>query len=392
MPQTDLIRRARSESGNILVLTALSLVVLLGITALAIDGSYGYSERNRMAAAADAASKSAAYQLKYGYGDLQAYANREVVMHGFTPGSDVTVTVNTPPSYLVTSPFYNQPGFVEVVVSGTRQTFFGNILGFANLTPLARSVAGTAQPSSCLIAMDDLTFGNTTFTMNGCGASVGGDLSGTNPNAEVTGTPVPPVSVTGTCSGYCSSMGVLATSQPAPIDPFAGLPSPTVAGTCGPATINPLPPGCYTTIPGTITNFTGGGIYKVTGLIDITSSLAGSNMLLYLTSTASINGGNNGTLTISAGNTAPYAGIAIYGDAGSQINAGNAFELNITGALYMPDSDLTFNNHLQIDNTNCTLIIVNSLDIDNGNSQILNTSGCAGSFSNAAFLGVAISE
>ena len=175
-------------------------------------------------------------------------------------------------------------------------------------------------------------------------------------------------------------------------DPFAGLPSPTVAGTCGPATINPLPPGCYTTIPGTITNFTGGGIYKVTGLIDITSSLAGSNMLLYLTSTASINGGNNGTLTISAGNTAPYAGIAIYGDAGSQINAGNAFELNITGALYMPDSDLTFNNHLQIDNTNCTLIIVNSLDIDNGNSQILNTSGCAGSFSNAAFLGVAISE
>lgn len=392
MPKNPSSRRLRSEAGNVLILTALSMTVLLGVVALAIDGSNGYTERTRMAAAADAAAKSAAYQLKYGYGDLQAFANREAVMHGFTPGVDATVSVYSPPSWLATSPFYNRAGFVEVVITGNRQTYFGNILGFGNIAPLARAVAGASQPASCLITMQNLTFGNTEFTMNGCGASVGGNLAGTNPNAEVTGTPVPPVSVTGTCTGYCGSMGVLATSQPAPIDPFAGLASPTVAAACVPATVNPLPPGCYTTIPGTITQLTGGGTYKVTGLIDITSSLTGSNMLLYLTSTASINGGNNGTLALSANNTVPYAGIAIYGDPGSQINAGNAFELNVTGAVYMPGSDLVFNNHLQIDNTNCTLFIVRSLDIDNGNSQILNTSGCAGSFSNAAYLGTAISE
>src|SRR4051794_31019421 len=49
-----------SEHGSILVMTALTLVVLLGITALAIDVGFWYDLRNRMQGAADVAARSAA--------------------------------------------------------------------------------------------------------------------------------------------------------------------------------------------------------------------------------------------------------------------------------------------------------------------------------------------
>ena len=76
-------RRARSESGSIIILTALSMVLMLGILAFAIDTSLLYAERNRMAAAADAAAKSAAMEyLRKSTSDLQAFANREVLVNG----------------------------------------------------------------------------------------------------------------------------------------------------------------------------------------------------------------------------------------------------------------------------------------------------------------------
>jgi len=90
----------RSESGSIIILTALSMVVLLGIVALAVDASFMYTERNRMASAADAAAKSAAFENhRNPSSDLQAYANREVVQHGFDPdpAGTTVVTVNRPP-------------------------------------------------------------------------------------------------------------------------------------------------------------------------------------------------------------------------------------------------------------------------------------------------------
>ena len=56
------------ERGSIVLLTALSMVVLLGMVALAVDGSYLYTELNRMSAAADAAAKSAALERRLSAG------------------------------------------------------------------------------------------------------------------------------------------------------------------------------------------------------------------------------------------------------------------------------------------------------------------------------------
>src|SRR5207245_2941529 len=52
------------ERGSILIMTALTLTGMLGVTALALDAAYMYDQRNRMGAAADGAALAAAQEYK----------------------------------------------------------------------------------------------------------------------------------------------------------------------------------------------------------------------------------------------------------------------------------------------------------------------------------------
>jgi hypothetical protein len=101
-----------------------------------------------------------------------------------------------------------------------------------------------------------------------------------------------------------------------------------------------------------------------------------------------------GTLVLSAGNNADaYAGIAIYGDAGTyfDMDTANGVTLRIDGAVYMPGTDVSFKNHLNISNSQCNLWIVKSFYVTDGNGT-MDTSGCDEHFNNAGFLGVALAE
>ncbi len=157
--------------------TAVSLVGLLGIAALSIDAAYMYDRRAAFA------------KLRNGASNLQAFANREVVVMGLGPvvscGSTggTSVCVNQPPS---SGPFAGNPNFVEAIVSEqSTATFFGKVLGWATGSPGARAVAGVSNPAYCLIVMEDMEVGNTCpggspdqFLLNGCGVAVGHNLHG----------------------------------------------------------------------------------------------------------------------------------------------------------------------------------------------------------------------
>src|SRR6185436_19755627 len=57
-----LFRKSRSsDSGSVLVMTAIALPVLIAFAALSLDVGYIYDYRQRMSAAADAAATSAAF-------------------------------------------------------------------------------------------------------------------------------------------------------------------------------------------------------------------------------------------------------------------------------------------------------------------------------------------
>ena len=59
------ISRARddSESGVVLIIFALAMVIILGMIAIAIDGGYGFVQNRRAQNAADFAAFAAAQQL-----------------------------------------------------------------------------------------------------------------------------------------------------------------------------------------------------------------------------------------------------------------------------------------------------------------------------------------
>jgi hypothetical protein len=240
------------------MMTALALTAMLAITALSIDAAFMYDTRNRMGAAADAASLAAAQELKRSANaNLQRYANREVAMHGFNPGDGATiVTVNNPPA---NGPFNcaNSPAdchkYVEVLVSRPMSTFFARMFGSTTMNVGSRAVAGPGgDVHGCIYALS--TTGNSAFpialnvasatiqvpdcsvvsnddfsvpsgsTVNAKSISVGGTcLDGPSPCTDTGGT------VTCAAGGNCPQVGVGATP-----DPLADMDQATLFGTSWP--------------------------------------------------------------------------------------------------------------------------------------------------------------
>jgi Flp pilus assembly protein TadG len=397
------------ESGSILILTALSMVVLLGIAALAVDASFMYDKRNRLHAAADAGAKSAAFELQRNSSisltDLRTFANQQVSAHGFNPAGTTSVVVNHPPA---SGAFTGNAGYVEVIVSEPTSTFFGKILGWASMTPGARAVAGTSNNLACITTLApsrtspfySLEIGNSTFTLNGCGVAVGGNLGGSNPNSTINGAPLPSVGVVGTCSGTCGNcslptssrcMGKLTTGAPQPSDPLSGLTAPTNPGGCIAGVAATLSPGCYTSIASSVRTLTP-GIYYVTGKVTA-SNLTGTDVMIYLTGAGQMSAGNNDDLHLSAPTSGPYTGIAIFQDPSdtNDFSTGNSFTMDVSGAVYMPGADVNFANHLSFGGSTCSVFIAHSLNTNNGSGQLTNA-GCATTYAGAAFLSVSIAE
>lgn len=388
-------RPSDKESGQILVLTAVTMVALLAIASLSLDASYMYDKRNRLHAAADAAAKSAAIEVvrnpSVTQASLEAFADQQVAAHGLTPsrlGGTTSVVINRGPS---SGSFAGNTNYVEAIVSEATETFFAKIIGWNSMTPRATAVAGSGNPANCMITVQNLTIGNSTITMNGCGVGVGGNLSGGNPNSTINGTPTPSVGVTGTCSGTCSAMGTLTTGAPRPTDPLAGLAAPTNPGGCVAGVAATLGPGCYSSIASTVTTLTA-GVYYITGNVDV-SNLTGTNVMLYLTGSGRISAANNKEIHLTAPTSGTYKGIAIFQDPSDTLNfnVGNSFDIDVTGAIYMPGTDVITGNNINFIATQCTLFIAKSVNIPNGNGTMSN-SGCGGLYGGALFLSVTIAQ
>src|SRR5690348_12550488 len=114
------LRRSRTRRGTVAVLVAVSLTVLVAVTAIALDGGLLLDSRRRAQAGADAAALAAAADLFKQYpvnggtdpgGTAQHTAKSTAAANGFQDGDgDDTVTVNIPPA---SGPFAGQAGYVE---------------------------------------------------------------------------------------------------------------------------------------------------------------------------------------------------------------------------------------------------------------------------------------
>ena len=140
------------ESGQIAVLAALSMTVIFGFMALAIDVGMMFNVKRKLQNGVDAAATSAAidYMFNASKTTATAAANSAITANKI---SGATVKVNFHPN--ITSPYHNSNLYVEVIASVPDPTFFMGFFNKKYVTIAARAVAGMpGQGNACVIVLN----------------------------------------------------------------------------------------------------------------------------------------------------------------------------------------------------------------------------------------------
>ena len=385
----------RSEDGFVILTVVLALVFLLGFAGLAVDmGFFRYLKRTAQnaadAGAVGAAMAMAAIPAESGVTGGRADAAR----NGFTHGTD-GVAVNSPP----TSGFYaGNSGFVEVIVTQPKPTYFMNALGVDSATISARAVGYVEESGSgCVYVLSPdakLAFtvtGSSTLNVS-CGIYVNSNNANDAMNVS-TGSCVSATEIA-VVGGVDDQSGGCVTPTPVPMatpqsDPLAGIPEPTM-GPCDYTGLQICDSGTCTFDPGV---YCGGIKVASSGTLGIFNPgeyiLAGGGLLIkggadaygdgvtfYSTNGPFddykpyyVTGGSSTVFKAPTDSSNPRVGMlfmtdrSIYTTKSHQV--GGHSDMIIDGTIYMPGVNLTYNGG-STGSGNYTLIVVDTLNVEGG--------------------------
>ena len=354
----------QSRRGSVATLMALSLPVLIGVAALALDGGLLFIQRRQAQTMAEAISMAAAYQLYLNSSNTSgATAAATAMASNYGLASP---TVNSPPT---SGPFANKAGYVQVSVTTSSNRLFSAIWGAGTTSVSASAVAGSASAPYSTAAVLLLSSSGTAMTLSSTTsitAKNGSIIVDSTANTAVvssgsTSITAPVLEHSGK-NAYTgtnpNNATVTNTGQANTPDPLAAIAAPSSSGMTvqsnsaialsGSSTMA-LSPGVYnggialtgsssvTLSPGAY-YINGGGI-SVTGL----SSISGNGVFIYNTGGGAINLSGSGGVSLSPMTTGTYAGITIFQDRSSSTGAtlSGSGNMNNTGTFYFPDSTLT---------------------------------------------------
>jgi hypothetical protein len=152
-------RQFNHQRGQALILIALGLVGMIGLTALAIDGGNAFSQRRHAQNAADTASLAGALEKVRDFNGedvggvkLKAAAFAIAKNNGYNPATNpnISVVVNNPPladcKGSITGPYYNKINYVQVIIREDVDTYFGSVVGIPQTHSCVEAIA-LAQPA-----------------------------------------------------------------------------------------------------------------------------------------------------------------------------------------------------------------------------------------------------
>ncbi len=398
---TQTMRNVRDESGNILVLTALSITLLVSILAIAVDAGYLFYNQRQLQTLADAAAMAGALEVNACSGThdcgvittaaksaltesgVTATINLKTQCAAQTATTGVLLTVNNGPCALGAGDTNNlNASYVEAVVAENKPTFFATVFGVGTVKLTARAEAGKA-PSANGACMHVLGATGQTLLLNSNASIV--DAAGQNCGIGVDSNGTPAVMIdsnvtvnvssfnawgTATENGNMSSVhplpttGVLGTSDPFKTEISNGTIA--VPTTSGMTTYNISPPSSSTTLypgyyPNGINFNSGGGGYTVTlspgvyymgGGVNIGSNVTikGTGVTIYMGGNSQLNMNSNPGINLPAPTTGSTAGMVSWEAQGnnSQMNLDSNTGSAWNGAIYLPSAQLTLNSNAAV--------------------------------------------
>lgn len=369
---------APRRPAKVVVLVALSLTGMVGVTALAVDGGVLLDDQQQLQAATDAAALSAATDLFVNYptnqgadpkGTAAQSAQTTAAANGFTNGNNgATVTVNIPPQ---SGTFSGQAGHVEVLIHYQQKRYFSNIFGNGSIAISARAVArGMQKPyaNAGILLLDPS--GSGAYNNQGNGTIVTGAPilinSSSSQAVMLSGNAVvsaPQMSIAGNYTTSGSNVEIetpVSTGVKPTPDPLTKLPLPVASSlTVQSNSLLSYSGGSYTLQPGV---YNGGialsssasvklqsGVYYLNGgglNISGQASMTGSGVMIYnnpLASTDAINISGTGTISLSPPTSGIYSGISLFqarsSNVGLSLSGGS--NMSLSGTIYATGARLT---------------------------------------------------
>lgn len=352
------------DRGNVAMLFALMLPVVVGGAAFGVETTYWYYKRLALQSAADAAAYSAAFERRSGANNAQV---ESVAAMGANDNGFDSVKGTIAVSYQNPA----NGGAVVVQLSEPAQRFFTAYFTSAPLTLEARAVATyNTAATACLLALHPSASkaanfsGTSDLQLTDCSVM---SNSSANDALNVQGAAKLKTECVISVGGVVSTSGLTMTecsaaiTQAPPVaDPFKDLPPMTPTGSCKTA---PSGNGNYTLSPG---RYCSGikvkgnitfqpGEYYVEGDVDFQSGavVQGSGVTFYVTGGGHVTANGQAQVNLSAPTTGTYKGVLFFGDrstAGGDNKFNGTAGSKMTGALYFASQQVIYNGNFSGDN------------------------------------------
>jgi type II secretory pathway pseudopilin PulG len=403
--------------GNIAIMTALAMPVLIGSTGLAVEVGFWYHQMQAMQSAADSAAVAAATAAGTSYDEeARGVAAKYGLTHGQSNVSVETlsgVACPAAPAGVVYS------GCYQVTITSLVPLFLSSVVGYrgnATATEDGKSVAKTKLVASAVAARTNTPREYCVVTLGQADVTVDLDLNGT-PKADLkncgmmsnegmvcSGNAREVASFADSPTGDSSPCGLKAHSMPAPkqTDPYAKLAANIPSQPCynylgellltAPVFTNPNSPEVTycgnVKLMKNITINTPTVMVIKNGNLDLNGfTLTGSALTIIFTGdngTSSHVIDGKGTLNITAPTSGDWKGVALYQDPALTKNvnftaAGSTQTINVDGLFYFPNAEVTLSGAVNkdVNPVPCLMMMVGSLRV-NGGGFFADSDKCTG--------------